>query len=208
MIDDQLFSGKSTAELSRDLLGHELSYQTPAGILAGIIVEAEAYLGAKDSAAHAYKGRRTPANEALYGPPGTIYIYTLRGHHMLDIATQAQDQPEGILIRGLEPTQGQELMLKNRPQKNFNLTNGPGKLTQALGITSKELNLLLLSQSPLTISAQRIKEPAEIAATARINVSSRGDWTDKPLRFCVAHNPYVSQMRKSGMDLTNYGWQV
>lgn len=207
MLDNNFFEQGSTKAITRNLLGHELVYQSPAGTVAGLIVEAEAYLGVLDSTAHAYRGRRSPANEALYGPPGTIYIYSLRGHYMLDIATQAADEPQGILIRGLEPTQGLELMQARRRKTGFELTNGPAKLTQALGITSLAMNLKLLGEVPLTISQQRLQQPQQIAQSPRINVSARGNWTQKPLRFFVAHNPYVSQMRKTQIDQQHYGWQ-
>ena len=203
----EYFNKDTTAELTKDVLGHELIYRSLKGIVSGIIVEAEAYLGAKDSAAHAFKGHRSAANEALYEDPGTIYIYTLRGHYMLDVATQKNGEPQGILIRGIEPLKGKKIMLNNRTKHGFDLTNGPAKLTEAMGIDSKELNMKPMDGSPLTISLTRIKEPSKISASARVNVSTRGDWTEKPLRYYVAGNPYVSKMRKRDMDETNYGWE-
>ncbi|MCT3583645.1 DNA-3-methyladenine glycosylase, partial [Levilactobacillus brevis] len=108
------FTGRPTEQITQELLGHELIYQTPAGTMSGWIVEAEAYLGEQDTAAHAFNGRYTAANAALYDDPGTIYIYVLRGYYMLDVATQANGIPQGILIRGIEPNRGIELMQTHR----------------------------------------------------------------------------------------------
>lgn len=100
------FLARDTVTVARDLLGCQLRYQTTQGILAGYIVETEAYLGQRDQAAHAYAGRRTKSNQALYAPAGTIYIYSIYGQFLLNVITQAVDIPQGILIRGLEPTEG------------------------------------------------------------------------------------------------------
>ncbi len=134
----KFFSEGTTDEITKKLLGKLLVYNSPQGLMSGYITEAEAYLGAKDSAAHAYQGKRTPSNEALYGYPGTVYIYSIHSRLCLDIATQAKDTPEGILIRGIEPYQGIKWMERNRSKHGYNLTNGPGKLMQALGIEDKK----------------------------------------------------------------------
>lgn len=175
-------------------------------MLSALIVETEAYLGQKDSTAHAYRGHRSPANEALYGPPGMIYIFSLRGQLMLNFITQKRNVPQGILIRGIEPLTGIEIMEHNRAKHGYDLTNGPGKLTQALGIFDRSLNLTLLDQGPLTLELRSAKQPRAIKASARINVSKRGTWTNKPLRFFVAGNPYVSLMPKRQMDFRDHGW--
>ncbi|WP_309109349.1 DNA-3-methyladenine glycosylase [Bombilactobacillus bombi] len=206
MIDNNFFAAATTDVITQHLLGHELLYQSSKGPVGGLIVEAEAYMGVKDSAAHSFGGRRTSANEALYAAAGTIYIYSIYGHYMLDIATQELDEPQGILIRALQPTRGLLIMQKNRPQGDFNLTNGPGKLMAALGINSLDLNLQPLTASPLSISSKRIQQPRKIIASPRINVSV-GSWQMRPLRFYVAHNPYVSGMKKGEYDLDKYGWR-
>ena len=201
------FSGRPTADITKAILGKRLSYQSPQGLLSGIIVEAEAYLGQEDSTAHAFNGRRTPANEALYGEPGTIYIYTLRGQYMFDVAVQEKDNPQGILVRGLEPVDGIDLMTENRQGKTgSDISNGPGKLMQALGIQSKALNLTMVNAGPLSIDLEHGRQPKEIVTSARVGVSKRGDWTEAPYRFYVAGNPYVSGMRKRDMDLDSHGW--
>lgn len=199
------YTGRSTDQIAQDLLGHELVYRTPAGTLSGWIVETEAYLGEQDTAAHAFNGRRTPANAALYDAPGTIYIYVLRGYFMFDVVTQAAGTPQGILIRGIEPHLGRELMRRNRPKPDPAMTNGPGKLMAALGIQSKALNRTLLGAQNLTITPTATNVPRQITKTARVGVSA-GDWQERPLRFVVTGNPYVSASRKRDWDRAQHGW--
>ncbi len=99
-----------------------------------MIVETEAYIGKKDRAAHSYGGRRTKRNEIEYGIGGHVYIYMVYGlHYQLNFVTAGKDEPECVLIRALEPTDGIDAMKKFRHQKDErNLANGPGKLCQAL----------------------------------------------------------------------------
>ncbi|WP_367296230.1 DNA-3-methyladenine glycosylase [Levilactobacillus yonginensis] len=202
----EFYAGRSTPEITQDLLGHELIYDTPAGRMSGWVVEAEAYLGEQDTAAHAFNGRHTAANAALYDAPGTIYIYILRGYYMLDIATQTVGTPQGILIRGIEPHEGLDLMQQHRDKPVPDISNGPGKLTAAIGLQSKDLNRTLLGTHNLTITAEKTRQPKEVAATSRVGVSA-GSWQDRPLRFTVAGNPYVSGSRKRDWDRDNHGWQ-
>ncbi|WP_203643109.1 DNA-3-methyladenine glycosylase [Levilactobacillus andaensis] len=200
------YTGRPTEQIAQELLGHELVYDTPAGIMSGWIVEAEAYLGEQDTAAHAFNGRYTAANAALYDAPGTIYIYILRGYYMFDVATQLEGTPQGILIRGIEPHQGLDLMQQNRDKPIPDVTNGPGKLMAALGIQSKDLNRTMLGENKLTITPNITRRPRHIAATSRVGVSA-GSWQDRPLRYTVAGNPFVSGSRKRDWDRENHGWQ-
>ncbi|WP_395322829.1 DNA-3-methyladenine glycosylase [Levilactobacillus parabrevis] len=202
----EFFTGRSTSQIAQELLGHELVYDSPAGKMSGWIVEAEAYLGEQDTAAHAFNGRYTAANAALYDAPGTIYIYILRGYYMFDVATQAEGTPQGILIRGIEPHEGLDLMQQNRDKPVPDVTNGPGKLMAALGIQSKDLNRTMLGAQNLTITPEVTRRPKEVAATSRVGVSA-GSWQDRPLRFTVAGNPFVSGSRKRDWDRENHGWQ-
>ncbi|PTM24090.1 3-methyladenine DNA glycosylase [Lactobacillus sp. PFC-70] len=201
------YTGRPTEQIAQELLGHELVYTTPAGTMSGWIVETEAYLGQQDTAAHAFNGRHTAANAALYDAPGTIYIYVLRGFYMFDVATQAAGTPQGILIRGIEPHQGLDLMRQHRDKPDPAITNGPGKLMAALGIQSKALNRTMLGAKNLTITPTMTRRPKQVAATARVGVSD-GSWHDRPLRYVVAGNPYVSASRKRDWDREHHGWQV
>ncbi|EKK20417.1 DNA-3-methyladenine glycosylase II [Fructilactobacillus florum 8D] len=202
------FASDSTAKLAQQLLGKKLIYQTVAGTMSGWIVEVEAYLGMLDEAAHAYQGRCTPSNEPLYGPPGTVYIYSIHFQLCLDIATQAVGVPEGILIRALEPDSGRGLMEHHRGKTGLELTNGPGKLMSALGITDKRMNFQLFGEVPLSLDFVTARQPQAITAGPRIGVGAKGSWAKQPLRYYVTGNPYVSKLPKRSMDLVTHGWQI
>lgn len=197
------FTGRSTSKIARDLLGRKLSYHN----LAGFIVETEAYLGTKDRAAHSYGGHRSAANEGLYGPPGTIYIYAQRQYFFFDIATQERDEPQGVLVRAIEPCQGEKQMLSNRHGKSgVLLTNGPAKLMQALGVNSRKWDCQPLAASPFAIDLTQKRKIVQIKAAPRIGINKSDPyWTNRPLRFLVAGNPYVSDMKKSAYAKNN-GW--
>ncbi|MCP9312013.1 DNA-3-methyladenine glycosylase [Liquorilactobacillus satsumensis] len=207
MTSISFFSQRSTAVIAQDLLGRKLTYASSEGIVGGYIVETEAYLGEEDSTAHAFKGRRSSFNEALYGPPGTIYIYTLRGLYLFNLVAQEKDVPQGILIRAVEPCCGRNLMERHRPKSGFELTNGPAKFMEAWGIRDKKLNGTLIGTGPLSLTLRQRRQPQQIIAGPRIGVSQRGTATFAPLRFYVAGNPYVSNLRKREMQLTDYGWK-
>ncbi|MFD1410514.1 DNA-3-methyladenine glycosylase [Lapidilactobacillus gannanensis] len=207
ILTPSFFEKCSTLTITSELLGKLLIYNSPQGQVGGYIVEAEAYLGQKDPGAHAYQGRRVPSNEPLYGQPGTIYIYAIRGFYAFDVVTQAAEEPQGILIRGLEPAIGIAQMQQNRPQQpDFNLTSGPGKLMQALNIHDTSLNQLDFQSSPLKIIADQARTPAKINFSERIGVRTNNDWSDH-YRAYVAGNPYVSKMRKRDYDRQHFGWK-
>lgn len=203
----RFFTGRPTVEIAKELLGKLVTYDGPAGKTGGYIVETEAYLGENDSASHAYNGRRTGYSESLYGLPGNIYLYQIRGHYCFDIVVQAKEEPQGILLRGLEPALNVSVMTQNRQSAGNNISNGPAKLVQALGIHSRELDGQPMETSPLKVDLNKYKIPREIVTTARIGVNLSGKDGASPQRFFVAGNPFVSGMRKREMDLDKYGWK-
>lgn len=203
------FTNRPTAEICADLIGRPLIFNNGKQALGGYIVETEAYLGKQDRAAHSYGGHRSPANEGLYARGGTIYIYAQRQYFFFDVATQKIDDPQGILIRAIEPVWGINQMIINRSGKvGPLLTNGPAKMMQALGIHNKKWNLHFLSDSPFTIDLndQHQKQAAKILTSPRIGINQTDhEWAQKPLRFYVGGNPYVSKMPKNAYQ-TNKGW--
>lgn len=201
------FQNRPTAAIARDLLGRALTIQTPAGKLGGLIVEAEAYVGTQDRAAHSYGGRRSQANEGLYRAGGTLYIYAQRQYFFFDVATQGAGTPEGVLVRAIQPIWGQAVMLKNRHGKGGRLlTNGPAKMMQAFGIRSRKWDLHPLDQSPFAIDLTRQKPAQQILALPRIGVVQADPvWARKPLRFVVAGNPYVSDIKRRQIR-PDWGW--
>lgn len=203
----RFFTDRSTPAIARDLLGRTLIYNGSQGPLGGLIVETEAYLGENDSASHAYGGRRTGYTESLYGNPGDIYIYQIRSHYCFDVVVQDAEEPQGILIRAIEPTIGVEQMQSNRGLQGINLTNGPGKLVQALGIHDRQLDGQSMADAPLKINLDSKRDPMTVVSGPRIGVNQHGVNAQENLRFFVNKNPYVSKMRKRDADLVNHGWR-
>jgi DNA-3-methyladenine glycosylase len=178
------FFSQPTVDLAKALLGKYLVF----GNLKGIIVETEAYLYRNDPGCHASRGM-TARNAPMFGPAGRTYVYLIYGmYHCLNIVGGKTGEGEAVLIRALEPVQGIELMQKRRKTKKIeNLCNGPGKLTQAFGITKKHNNISLLDGN-LRIYDSRIKP--EIASSSRIGLSAG---KELELRFFIKRNRFVSK---------------
>jgi DNA-3-methyladenine glycosylase len=144
------FYARPTLEVARDLIGKVLVHTTPAGTAAGIIVEAEAYIGEADPACHAAPGP-TARNAPLYGMPGIAYVYLNYGiHSLVNAVTELEGSPAAVLIRALEPLNGEPLMRRRRARGTgrradafvtSDLCRGPGNLTKALGITLRQNRL-------------------------------------------------------------------
>ncbi|EDK4067377.1 3-methyladenine DNA glycosylase [Listeria monocytogenes] len=201
IITNAFFENKPTIELARDILGMRLVHRTGEGILSGLIVETEAYLGATDMAAHSFKNLRTKRTEVMFSSPGTIYMYQMHRQVLLNFITMPEGIPEAILIRAIEPDEeAKHLMEQNRHGKTgYELTNGPGKLTQALGLGIEDYGKTLFDSN---IWLEKAKTPHLIEATNRIGVPNKGMATHFPLRFTVKGSPYISAQRKSRI-LTN-----
>ena len=150
MILPRDFYARPTLDVARDLVGAVLVHETAAGVAAGVIVETEAYIGESDPACHAAPGP-TARNAPLYGPPGIAYVYLNYGiHYLVNAVTEAEGWPAAVLIRALEPVEGEPLMRRRRARgtgrsarafSSAELCRGPGNLTRALGITLDQ-NLL------------------------------------------------------------------
>lgn len=180
------------------LLGKLLVHRTRRGVLAGRIVEAEAYLGPHndppDPAAHSHRGP-TPRNSVLFGPAGYAYVYAIYGRYFcMNISCEKQGLAGCVLLRALEPVTGLEQMARNRglsPGAAARmLTSGPSRLCQALGIVRPVHNGLdlLRPDSPLQVRDDGYPA-AEVTVTPRIGISAAVDW---PMRFSVAGNKCVS----------------
>jgi DNA-3-methyladenine glycosylase len=180
----------SATELAQALLSTVLFH----GETAGMIVETEAYLGGDDLASHSARGH-TPRTGVLFGPPGRAYIYLIYGmHECLNVVAGTDGTPGCVLIRALEPLSGLALMYRRRDITSgpAALTNGPGKLTEALGITRKQYGYRL-DTGPLRIRRWRDRPVFETAVTPRIGISQCIDW---PLRFVWARHPCLSRTER------------
>jgi DNA-3-methyladenine glycosylase len=187
-----------TLVVARRLLGKVLVHETADGVVAGRIVETEAYRGPADRAAHSRDGHRSARNEVMYGPPGHAYVYFIYGmHHCVNVVTQPAEVPEAVLIRALEPVAGLPLMRVRRrlpAAPAWRLCRGPGALCQALGIDRRH-NGMDLVRGPLTIRAARVVPGRLVARTPRIGVGYAGPDAAQRWRFVVVDSPAVSGPR-------------
>ncbi len=173
MVLPRSFYDRPTIQVARDLLGKILTH----GDTSGRIIEVEAYLGSGDLAAHSAAGL-TPRTRPIFGPPGHAYVYFIYGmYECLNVVAEPEGTPGCVLIRALQPLTGQDIMHKRRGHRD--LTGGPAKLTQALGITRAQ-NHADLTQSPLHILDADTK--GQIQITKRIGITKS---VDLPLRFLL-----------------------
>lgn len=190
------FYARPTLDVARDLIGRILVHETPTGLTAGVIVETEAYIGESDPACHAAPGP-TKRNAPLYGPPGLAYVYLNYGiHYLVNAVTEPEGWPAAVLIRALEPLEGELLMRRRRARgtrkraaelETASLCRGPGNLTRALGISLMQ-NLRDLVQSDLRIEDAGLPS-RPIAASPRIGINLG---VDRPWRFYAVGSAAVS----------------
>lgn len=184
--------------LALQLLGKRLFTRINGAVTGGIIVETEAYKGVEDKASHAYGGRFTDRTKVMYENGGLSYVYLCYGiHHLFNVVTGPEATPHAVLIRGLEPLTGLELMMERRGMSVLkpNITAGPGALAKALGIDR------LLNAKDLTGEEIWIEDAlpewsiSEAVAGPRVGVDYAGDHALLPWRYYVKGNKYVSKPR-------------
>ncbi len=193
------FFDRDAVTVARELLGKLLIRRQSRTLLAGRIVEDEAYLGPADPAAHAYSGR-TPRNFVLFGPPGHAYVYFIYGnHYCLNVSCMPESQGEGVLFRAMQPVLGVDAMARARglelaPSPRVTqlrqVSSGPGRMCQAMGITrERDNNKELTARSSDLWLADDGFRPERITATPRIGITKA---VERPLRFALAGDAYVS----------------
>lgn len=171
------FYARRTVEVARDLLGKVIRH----GPVRARIVETEAYLGAGDAAAHSARGP-TPRTKVIFGPPGHAYVYLIYGmHHCLNIVAEQEGVAGCVLIRAVEPLSATAGIAR--------ASNGPGKLTRALGITLDHYGADL-TRGPITLHEPPGREAFEIGISPRIGISQAAEL---PLRFFIRGNRFVSR---------------
>jgi DNA-3-methyladenine glycosylase len=186
------FYTRSVLVVARNCIGKLLVHRTPEGETAGRIVETEAYRGPRDLAAHSSRGL-TKRTAAMFGPPGHAYVYRLYGTcWAMNLVVAAVGDPHAVLIRAIEPVRGVELMAsrRRRAANARELTNGPGKLTEALAITGADYARDLCGD--VLFLEEDDRRAAKIGRSARINVDYAGVWAGRPWRFYERNNRYVS----------------
>ena len=186
------FYMRDAVTLARELLGKVLVHESGEGTTSGIIVETEAYAGPEDKASHTWNNRRTGRTEVVFGEGGFAYVYLVYGmHHCFNVTANIAGKPECVLVRALEPLDGQDLMkARRKTQRVLNLCSGPEKLCAAMGIT-RELYGEDLCGEKLYILDNTYPD-LKITASPRIGIDYAEECRDYLWRFCVDGNKYVS----------------
>ena len=188
------FYARPVLRVAKDCIGQLLVHRTKQGLAVGRIVETEAYRGPEDRAAHSFGGRRTARTEVMFGPPGYAYVFFVYGmHYQFNIVTTREGAPHAVLVRAVEPLSGLEEMAQRRnlPESSRELTNGPGKLCQALGIGKQDYGADLCGSRLFLAAGPRTRS----TSSKRVGIDYAGDWAEKPWRFFDPKSRYVSRAR-------------
>lgn len=199
----EFYTRDNTLQIAKDLLGKILVVPDENGARStAMIVETEAYLGAIDKAAHSFGNRRTKRTETMFGIGGTVYIFFVYGmYYQFNVVAGAVDSPHAILIRAVEPVENVEIMRKRRlaastasnpKMPDQNITSGPGKLCIALGI-DKSFDKADLLGEKVWISEHKTIPMSKIAKGKRIGIDYADEFAEKPWRFWIDGNRFVSK---------------
>jgi DNA-3-methyladenine glycosylase len=198
-LPESFYLNTDVVHLSKNLIGKYLFTCIDGVTTGGYIIETEAYNGVIDRASHSYGNRITPRTKTMFMQGGVAYVYLCYGiHEMFNIVTSVEGQPHAILIRAIQPTEGIEAMLyrRNMVALKPNITQGPGSVAKALGI-SRAINAISLQSDTLWIEDRGLAfTDEEIAAVPRVGVDYAGEDALLPYRFYVKGNPYVSKPNK------------
>jgi DNA-3-methyladenine glycosylase len=191
LLTDRSWFDRPSVEVAPDLLGKRLIHFTPDGVIAGRIVETEAYAGPEDLAAHSSHGR-TPRNAVMFAQPGHLYVYFVYGmHHCLNVVCGPGDKPEAVLIRAVAIEAGEELARQRRGDvPSRRLASGPGNVAAAFGVDRTSNGADLLSGAVRMGDGPR---PDRIETRPRVGVAYAGLWAARPWRFLVPDDPHVSR---------------
>ncbi len=194
------FYNRDSLVVANELLGKYLVHNIEGVKLVGKIVETEAYRGPEDKAAHSYGGRRTPRVEVMYGPAGYAYVYLIYGmYNCFNVVTNKEGTPHAVLVRGIEPMGSLDEFAQNRYQKSYKelnksqikaLSNGPGKLCQAL-LIDRAYNGEDLCRNRLYITTGN-DDDFEIISAKRVGIDYAEEAKDFLWRFYIKDNSYVS----------------
>jgi DNA-3-methyladenine glycosylase len=196
-LSPSFYQRQDVVTIAQELIGKVLCTQIDnAPLTSGIITETEAYCGRGDKACHANNGTRTDRTETMYQAGGISYIYLCYGiHHLFNVVTNVEDKADAILIRAIQPIDGKKIMLERRDMQDIepSLTAGPGRLTQALGITT-DLDGTMLTENKIWIEDREIGfSSAPLISTERIGVDYAGEDAKLPWRFYPNSSKWVSK---------------
>jgi len=193
------FFARYTPSVARDLLGCRLVMVDRGRRLSGTIVETEAYRGSRDPASHAYRGM-TNRNAVMFGEGGHAYVYFIMGkHYCLNVTTEFPATPGAVLLRAIEPTEGLRWMLRNRALGSpTHVTDGPGRLTEALGI-DRRLNGEDMVNSRI-LFVETGPKPKRIGRSSRVGITMA---TERRWRYYIAGNRFVSRGKPAGSGPQN-----
>ncbi|MEP7212922.1 MAG: DNA-3-methyladenine glycosylase [Acidobacteriota bacterium] len=197
MLPQNFYLRDDTLSVARELLGKLLVVPTESGErVSAMIVETEAYLGTIDKAAHTFGGRRTRRNEITYAAGGHVYVFFVYGmYFQLNFVIGDIDMPHVVLIRAVEPVEGIDVMRERRgAMKDKNLTSGPGKLCIALGI-DRGFNGELLTGNRIWVEDHKKIPDSQVTSGPRVGINYAEEFIDKPWRFWIKENQYVSRGR-------------
>ena len=192
--------------LARDLLGKIIVSEIDGVRTSGRIVETEAYRAPEDRGSHAFGNKRTGRTEIMFMEGGRSYIYLCYGiHNLCNVVTGPIDSAHAVLIRAIEPVEGVATMRQRRNSviSSITLTNGPGKWTKALGITTAHNNSQYWeAESPVRIYSGESVDDSDIVVGTRVGIIYAQGWAHMPWRYSIKDNPYVSNPSKVNYDQT------
>lgn len=195
-LEREFYLGDDVVEISRDLIGKVLCTRIGDAFTSGMITETEAYRGRDDRACHANEGKRTDRTEVMYHRGGTAYVYLCYGiHHLFNVVTNREGTADAVLIRAVKPLEGTAAMLKRRGRETADpgLTAGPGRLTQALGITTEYYGTDLLGETIWIEDRGLGSGENKIVSDARVGVDYAGEHARRPWRFYPEGSRWVSR---------------
>jgi DNA-3-methyladenine glycosylase len=196
-LPDAFYQRENVVTIARELLGKLLVTKFNDVTTIGRIVETEAYNGVADKASHAFGGRRTRRTEVIFGGGGMAYVYLCYGiHHMFNVVTNGDGIPHAVLIRGIEPVEGKEIMAGRMHKTVFNKTigKGPGNVAKALGIQTSHTGYSLLGDELFIADDGFVVKKSTIISSPRIGVDYAGEDAKLMYRFYIKDNPFVSRV--------------
>jgi len=193
VLSDSFYARNNVTQIARQLLGKKLITNVLGKISAGIIVETEAY-SFRERGCHAYENRMTNRNKVMFETGGVAYVYLCYGiHHLFNVVTNQQGMADAVLVRALQPVEGEEWMLNRMKTTSLKrITSGPGKLTKAMGI-DRTLNGKYLNSTEVWIEEGVNVSPRQVISSARIGIDYAGEDALLPWRFSIKDNEWVSK---------------